>query len=801
MNLFKTLFFTVGVCLLPQIAAFSAQTIDVEDAQVRGNDRIGSDAILNKISQKSGEKFSLKAIAEDIKNLYQMGYFDRIQVEKKSTPKGVKLTYVVHELPVVREITISGNDNYKTEDMLGDMSLKVYEVASAQKITRSLEKLREKYKEKGYYLAQLSTKFVPLDQPNEVKLEIEVQEHEQIRIRKIYIFGNEKFSDSELKGVLQSKEGNAMSWATSAGRYHELMFEQDVQVLRLWYLDHGYVKIQVKNPQVFISPDKRWVTMHFTVEEGEKYDFGEISFGGDLIFTADELRRSSHVLTGELFRSSILQKEMDRLGDMYGDLGYAFTNVIPQTTVHDEQPRRVDIRFDFEKGNKMHIQHILFSGNTKTYDKVLRREMRIFEGDMYGSTKVKTSRRNLDRTGYFGKVIFKEQVNPNDPSEMDLVVEVEEKPTGTLMVGAGFSSQDGFLAQGQVAQDNFLGTGQKIQFYAQLAGSRSRFQLTWDEPYMFDYNIRFGTALYYLDRGVYSNVGLSFVERKLGANVSFGRPLNDDMIVTLTHKVERVWLDQIFNENLIRRDDNEGWLSASALSYAFDTRNNRMRPTEGFYAFTSAELAGLSGALHFLKLLGNVRWYVPLFLGLVYRNNLSGGSVFPVFGYPIPVSERFVLGGIYDLRGYRPGSVGPMVCAEPTLKDDKGQPVFNTQNTPRFFCSDTGDAKLIPFNVGGRYQLVSNTELEYPVIPTLGISLVTFLDAGTAFDRFPGGGAQTATDLDHTYLPAPLMRMSLGWGIRWWSPIGPLRFEFGYPLIRPMGEPTVDAQFAIAPTF
>lgn len=774
----------------------------ITDVQVDGNSRIGTDAILNKITQNPGAEFDAKGAAQDIRSLFKMGYFDRIHVKKERDAQGVKLTFVLKELPVVHEIRITGNDNYDSEDMLADMEIKPYEVASHQKIVRSLEKLRQKYKEKGYYLAQLSYKLPALETENEVDLVIEVKEHEQIRIRKIIFIGNKAFSEDELKSVLNSKEGNAMSWMTQAGRYHELMFEQDVHMLRLWYLDHGHVKVQISNPQTLISPDQRWVTLSIQIDEGEKYDFGEISYGGDMLFTQEELAKGAGTKTGELFRSSVLQKEIDRLSDLYGDLGYAFTNVIPQTNIH-EDPRRVDIRFDFEKGNLMHINRIFFTGNTKTHDKVMRREMRIYEGDLYGSTKVKTSKRNVQRTGYFAKVVFKEKVDPNDPSVMDMEIEVEEKPTGTLMVGAGYSSQDGFVAQGRVAQENFLGTGQQIQFYAQIAGSRSRFSLSWDEPYMFDYNVRFGTSLYFMDRTVFSNIGLSFSELKAGGSVSIGRPLGDDMLVSLSYKLERVWLQDIFNEDIIRKRDNEGFLSSGTLAYTFDTRNDRIRPTEGFFAQASSEFAAVGGTLNYMKLLGNVRWYIPLFAGLVYRNNMTGGAVFPVFGRPIPVSERFVLGGTYDIRGYRPGSVGPMVCAEATRRDDNGNLVFDAGQVNPFFCSGTGPdgLKLIPFNVGGRYQLIWNTELEYPLIPKMGISVVTFVDIGTSFDKFPKGGTILATDLNNTHLPSPLFRVSVGWGFRWWSPIGPLRFEFGYPLIRPLGEPTVDAQFAIAPTF
>jgi outer membrane protein insertion porin family len=797
------------VCLLGFfVASVSGAAEKIISVEIIGNDRMGADAILNKISQKKGSDFSEKKVAEDIKTLFKMEYFDRIQVEKLKKKKGWALTISVHELPVVQEITVSGNENYKIEDILGDMTLKQYEVASKQKMAESLEKLREKYKEKGYYLAEMNYKFIPLNTPHEVKLDIKVVEHEQIKIRKIFFFGNEKFTDSELKGVILSKEGNAFSWLTQTGKYHELMFEQDVQTLRFWYLDRGHVKINVKHPQTFISPDKRWITMHFTVEEGESYDFGKTSFGGDLIFTEDELRVNSAIESGALFRSSRLQYELGRLGDMYGDLGYAFTNVIPNTTIH-EDTKRVDLRFDFEKGNKMHIRRILFTGNTKTYDKVMRREMRVYEGDLYSSTKVKTSKRNVNRTGYFAKVIFKEKVVPEEPSLMDVEVEIEEKPTGTLMVGAGYSSQDGFLAQGRVAQDNFIGTGQKIQFYAQIAGSRTRFSLGWDEPYLFDYDLRFGSSIYYMDRAVFSNIGLSFSELKAGGNINLGVPLSDETLIGTTYKLEHIWIQDAFNDEVITKADNEGFLSSTTISYTFDTRNNRLRPTQGFLATASSELAGLGGNLKFLKFMGNIRWYIPIVGELVYRSNLQGGAVFPMFNSPIPVSERFALGGISDLRGYRPGSVGPMICAEATRRDKDNNLVFKSEAANAFFCDDLGFArdglgpnglKLIPFNVGGQYELVSNTELEFMLVPKMGISIVAFLDVGTAFDRPPQAGA-TATGFDDTHLVPPLMRVSVGWGIRWWSPIGPLRFEFGYPLIRPFGEPTVDAQFAIAPTF
>jgi outer membrane protein insertion porin family len=778
----------------------------VGDIVVEGNRRIETGSVVNKLTHKVGAPFRQESLRDDIQNLYNMGYFGQILVRKEHvSAQEVRLIYQLEELPVIRAIKIEGNPNFNQTDMEKEMDVKVYEVASKQKIEKSLQKLKDKYKEKGFHLVELRYDLEPYKQDElSVTLKITVRENEQIRVRTILFLGNEAFSQSELKATLLTKEGSAISWLNQSGRYLELMFDQDVQLVRLWYLDHGYARVQVTEPQVLISADKRWVDLQMKIVEGEKYNFGKVSFSGDLLFTEEELRNKTLVNPGELFRSSKLQGEIDRLGDYYGDLGYAFVNVIPETQIHDDS-LTVDIHFRFEKGNKMTVRNIYFLGNAKTYDKVIRRELRMVEGELYSSTKKKISERNLNRLGYFKKISFNDKVIPDAPDLMDIEIEVEEQSTGTLTVGAGFSTQDGFIAQGRISQENFLGTGQVIEFSAQLSASRTRFVMGYNEPYLFDYPVRFGASAYYTDRAVFSNIGLSFSELKAGGTLRFGFPLSDDMEASLTYKLERIWLTEIFNETIIRKRLNEGWLSSGILGYTLDLRNNRIRTTEGFYASASGEYAGLGGSLKFFKVAGNLRWYLPLLFNVVYRSNLSFGALYPVGQNPLPITERFVLGGINDVRGYRPGSIGPMVCAEPTRRDKDGNLVFTVVPSDQAFCQQFGPGPngllRVPFNIGGRYFAYLNTELEYPLIPSLGINLVAFADVGTSLETLYGRNRPTPDDVNNPYFAPPFLRASLGWGIRWWSPIGPLRFEFGYPLIRPLGEPGFDAQFAISPSF
>ncbi len=795
-----------------------APEVKIQSIEVIGNVRIEKDSILNKVWHKAGGAYRLDKVEEDVKSLFGMGLFDRIFIKKQTTgPEQIKLIYIVRELPVIKEILIEGNDNYDDDEFKKELGLKDFQLASPQKIEDGFQKVKKKYIEKGYYLADLSYELVPTDKPQFVKLLIKIDEHERISIRKVLISGNTAFNDSEIKQIMLSKEGHAFSFMTQAGRYHEFMFAIDVQKIQELYLNWGYARVKIRDPKIMYSPDKRWVTLQFHIDEGKKYTFGKVSIEPDGVFTEEELKERSIVREGRTFSGVVMKAETRRISDLYGNKGYAFTNVVPDIQIDDEK-LEVSLAFKVQKGSEVTIRNINISGNTTSFDKVIRRELRIYEGKKYSSSLRRLSESQVKRLGFFDKVVFKDKIVPEHPGLLDIDIEVQDKKsTGSLRFSAGYSSQDGVVAQAQVSQSNFLGSGQLLQLNGVLAGSHTRIILNYYEPYFLDYHVGFGTSLYYKDRNVNSNLGLSFTELKGGGTVQFAFPVSMDAQFSLTYKFEDITLKHVFNKDIVKDKDNEGILSSAIASLIWDSRNNRMRPTAGLYGLADAEFAGIGGDLKFLKTTVNLRWYVPIFWGIVFRTNIRLGAVFSIGDNEIPVSERFVLGGINDLRGFKYGAVGPLVCAKPTRFED-GRFVFadkiknRDRDIPNISLCDGFNAggvdsdglMFLPFNIGGRFMYLLNTEFEFPILPKMGIRGVFFVDLGAAFDSLdekPIGKVVNDAAFEFPDGVSFPIRLSIGWGIRWWSPLGPLRLEFGHALLKGTGDLAFEPHFAFSSAF
>ena len=441
-------------------AAGGISTVSVAGLKFSGNKIIEKDAIEAKLKSKVGEAFSEENVREDIKNIFKMGYFLTVEVSRQTTAQGVVLEYVVTERPSVVEIAFEGNSEIKTEELQEAIGIKAYEIIQTQKIRDAIEKLAKMYEDKGYFLAKIESEMVDVKPGESVKVIFKIEENEKVKVKKITFLGNNKLKDGFLKSRMATIESGFFSGMSGSGSYKQDVFEMDTQRLKFIYFNEGYLKVQVDRPQVYVTPDKKsmYVTIH--IDEGEQYDVGEIDFGGDLLFTREELSAAIEIKDKKVYSQETMMKDLGELQAKYGDLGYAFANVIPRTRLNDKE-RKVDILFEFDKGNKVYFGQINVVGNSKTRDKVVRRELKIKEGELYNETRRRQSLENVQRLGFFEEgIVFKTSTPLDKPDVLNIDIVVKERNTGSIQVGAGYGSATGFTMYGQVNQGNFLGKGQ-----------------------------------------------------------------------------------------------------------------------------------------------------------------------------------------------------------------------------------------------------------------------------------------------------------------------------------------------------
>ena len=732
----------------------------VAEIRVEGARRAEPEAIRAAMATKVGEPLDPRTVRDDIRRIFALGFFSDVQIGSEPTPHGVIVTVTVVERPAIREVRIEGNDEISTEDLREKLDVKPYQVLDRAAVKRNAAKINEQYVEKGFFLASVAYRLE--EQPdNQVDVIFVVSENSKVMVESIKFLGNEKISADELKEPMITKEGDFLSFLTGAGTYREEIFQRDIQVAQGVYYDNGYINVKFGKPVVALTPDKKSIFITIPVEEGEQYSIGTIDFAGDILTTKEDLAKLMTVRSGEIFSRSKLQADIQSFTNLYQDEAYAYVNVVPLTTVHPEE-RTVDLVFEIDKGKKVRWERIEIVGNDKTRDKVIRRELRIYEGEYFNGTDLNRSKARVTALGFFepdprtGTV----EISTRKGSTDELIVgtvEVKEKPTGTFQLGAGFSSVENFIGTAQISQSNFFGWGQSASLSAQVSSIRQLYQVQFVEPYFFDTDWTAAFDLYRTD----VDYG-GFVRKANGGDITFGHPLpfvkTDELRLFLTYTLEDVEVTtggyQIGGVRLFVRF-KDGITSSARLTLSWDARNNRLFPSKGFYQSASVEEAPswLGSDFLYTRYTGVTRWYFQLPYRFVFKTQ---GTIGYIRGPNVPISELYFVGGINSVRGYQ------LRTLSPTL------PVGINGNDPQ--------SPTFQYLIGGNKQLVFNTELEFPIFEKVGIRGVLFWDIGNAF---------AANENFFEYKQQELflgMFQSVGFGFRWFSPIGPLRFEWGIPL-------------------
>ena len=726
------------------------------DVRVEGNRRVEREAIKRALKQKIGDTFDATRTAEDLRALWGLNYFSDIQLLTQHLPKGVVYVVRVTERPSIKEVKLSGNDELGKDDFKDVIDLKAFAILDLDAVRRNVKKISDKYVEKGYFLAEVTSRLDKVAGANQVDVVFVVNEHAKVLVKEINLLGAERVPADELKAIMQTKEGGFLSFITGEGTYREELFQRDLTLLTAAYYDRGFINVKIEKPNVSLSADKRFIYISIRVEEGEPYRVGKIDFSGDMLVSKTELRHAVTAQSGEFFSRSKMGKDLASLTDIYYDHGYAYANVTPVTQPATAGERVIDFTFDIQKGKQVYIEKIEVVGNTKTRDKVIRRELRVYEGELFNGTGLKRSKDRVTALGFFESVEVTHKPGSDD-SHVTVQVEVKEKATGTFQVGFGFSSVEQFIFTAQISQNNFVGWGQTLSASAQVSGLRQLYQASFFDPYFLDTDFVLSADLYRTE-----SIRPDFTRDALGGDINIGYHLFEDFIANGTYTLERVAVSSNSSSQVVPAGAfRSGTTSSVRGSLTWDKRDNRLFPTKGFMEFISAEFAPkfLGGTFNFARYTAFSRFYQPLPLGMVFKvqGNIGLLQNLATSGERLPISELYLLGGINSVRGYELASIGP--CTQ----------------LPRTYDPSSSTTCFLE---GGDKQLSFNFELEFPIIEKVGIRGVLFYDAGNSFAR--GNPFFTETQYN---VPLGLFQ-SFGWGVRWFSPIGPLRFEWGIPLTR-----------------
>jgi outer membrane protein insertion porin family len=717
---------------------------------VKGNRRIESAAILNVVKQKAGDRLDMDRVDSDIRAIYGLGHFQDIKAETGMGDKGLILTYRVWEKPLVREIKIEGNKELSADKVREAIELKPNSVYSPKELAKSVKKVKKLYADDGYYLATVETS-TSKKSDTEIRVTFKISEGEKVLITAIRFEGNRSFPDKKLKKVMETSEEWFLSWLTGAGTYKEDVLKNDVNLIADLYYNNGYVNVKVGEPRVEVTENKKGLIVTIGITEGDQFQVGTIGFKGDLLESEGEIAKKVKLKTGEVFNRSLLRGDVVSLTDFYADKGYAFANVTPLTKVNPDQ-KAIDLTFEFEKGEKVYIDRISIGGNTKTRDKVVRRELKLAEGDLYGSTPLKKSKQALMNLGFFEEANISTSKGSAD-NKLNMNVDVKEKPTGTFSIGAGYSSLDGIIGQGSIQQANFLGLGLKANASVSFGGKSQTYNLGLTDPYFMDTKWTLGADLYRSQRDF-----IDYTRRATGGDLKAGYPLTDTVSTFWLYRYEE---KKIFNEsqalqasirnNQIQAPETDSTTSAVTASITRNTTDYRLDPSSGMINDLSVEFAGLGGTNRFLRYQGGTTVFYPVAGGTVLSLHGALGYVQSA-GKDVPIDEKFYLGGINTIRGYGGRTVSPFIPNSFVSQDING---VATRTDQRSF-------------VGGDTEAFFNVEYLLPLIKEAGLKGVLFLDAGNAYDG-----------VDKLF---SRFQSSYGFGFRWFSPIGPLRLEYGIPI-------------------
>ncbi|WP_298636973.1 outer membrane protein assembly factor BamA [uncultured Thiobacillus sp.] len=747
---------------------FADEPFVVKDIRVEGIQRTEAGTVFSYLPVKVGEVMTDEKTAAAIKALYATGFFKDVRLEARD---GVVIV-TVEERPSIAKITLSGIKEFSEEDLKS--GLKQTGLAEGRVLDRALldkaeQELQRQYFNRGRYAVEIKSTLTPLER-NRVAVQFDVVEGDSARIRQINIVGSKAFKEKELLNQFASTTPGWLTWYTKNDQYSKSRLGGDIEALRSFYLNRGYLEFNVDSTQVSISPDKQGIYITVNVTEGPQYKVSDVKLAGQMLVPEAELQKLVTVKPGEVFERDRLTETTKKIADRLGNDGYAFANVnaVPEL---DKDKSSVAFTLFVDPGRRVYVNRVNVAGNTKTRDEVVRREIRQMEGAYYDAEKINRSRDRLNRLGYFNEVNIETPSVAGTTDQVDVNVGVAEKSTGNVMLGAGFSSSEGLVLSGSVSQNNVFGTGNRVSAQINSGSVNKVYSLSFTNPYYTIDGISLGYDLYRrdVDATRLDSVG-DYKTSSYGAGVRFGLPINERDFISFGLTYEQTSLTLGTNPSTRYQDFIDEFGSDNDTlrldtSWARDTRNSYLFPTKGQLQRVAAEVGTPLGSLQYYKLSFQHQQFLPLSKRFTLMLNGEVGIGGGLSGKPLPFFKNFYAGGNSSVRGFKNGTLGP--------KDPNG------------------DA------LGGDRRIIGNAELFFP-LPGLkddqSLRMSAFVDAGAAF----GPNDEQGRYKDFAFGD---LRYSAGIAVLWVSPLGPLKFSLAQPLASKPGDREEMFQFTLGNTF
>jgi outer membrane protein insertion porin family len=762
--------------------AISAEQVLVTLIEVQGNRRIESATILAKIKTKEGTVFSPSQLKEDIRLLYQLGHFEDVQVKTEGFEQGLKVIFWVKEKPLIREISYEGNEEVTTEKLKEIVTLLPRTAFNPQLIQDNAEKIRLKYQDSGYYHAVIVPVIVEL-KGGDKNIVYYIEEGKKIVLSEVIISGNTVIPTKEIKESMKNQEHWLFSFFGNSGTLRSEDLKEDVEIIRNLYYNRGYIQVQVNDPIVeerpltvhtyeFMGQTETYTTsnevaVRIRILEGDQFQIGSVTLKGNTTVTDSELLKEIMLKRGDVFSREILRQDVARIMDRYDSIARPFANVVPLFDINQEK-KTVALSFEIQEGGEVRIGRIDITGNNKSRDKVIRREMRLDEGDLYSKKALKRSYERINNLNFFESVDLSPERRLQEPV-MDLNIRVKEKMTGNLSIGGGYSSVDKLMAIAEVTQGNLGGRGQLLKFKVQWGSTRKIYMVSFMEPYLFDKPV-WGRVDLYNQTQDYDG----YKTKTNGFALSIGKSFTEYVSGSIRYGLDQAEINDITTSPSYILQKQFDWYgnaittSSMTANLTRDSRDFYLDPKTGSRNTVFVQYAGgpLGGDPNFIKSVADSAWYFPLFWDTVFMTRGRVGFVGSLSELPIPTGERFFVGGAGSVRGYRYGTVG-------TIGPDGPIEVGPDGSLNR---------------VGGNKELIFNFEFTFPIVPAARLKGLLFYDMGRAFNNYE---AIRSTQLRHSY----------GWGFWWLSPMGPLRFEWGYIVNQKPTDQPSQFEFSIGAQF
>jgi len=734
---FRFLIIFLSANLLMSMPAWSAQTI--KSIEVNGAQRIDKLTIMSYMNLKVGGNVDNTGTDSALKSLFASGLFADVNIENQNG--AIKINVV--ENPVINEIVFEGNDKIKDDELYSEIQLRTRQVFTRTKVQSDVSRINQIYRRQGRFSVSVQPKMIELSQ-NRVNLIFEIQEGEVTKVRSIRFVGNKAFSDGKLRSLISTKETAWYRLLSSSDQYDPDRLSYDKELIREYYFEQGYADFQILSAVAELSNRKDNFFITLTVEEGGRYKIGQTNIESALRdFDSSVLNNNITLLPGDWYDAAEVKKIIENMTNQLGDLQYAFVDIRPNINKNKAE-KTIDISFNISETPRVFVERINVNGNIRTLDKVLRREMELVEGDPFNRSKLAKSERNIKNLNFFEKTnISVSQGSAPDKTVVD--IDVHEKSTGELSVGAGFSTSDGPLADFSIRERNLLGKGQDLSLGAVIAGERTQFNLGFTEPYFLNRDLSAGVDLYHTTRDYQDES--SYDQQRSGGGLRIGYPLSENWRQTLSYKIQRNEITDVDSDASRYISDQEGTRTTSALSQrlVYDTRDSNFMTTSGLMYWLDAEVAGLGGDAKYVSAKTGASYFHPLSDQWILNILGEAGAIEAYGDADVEINERYFLGGS-TLRGFERSGVGP--------RD-----------------TSTNDS------LGGNYFYRASAEMSFPLgLPKeMGIRGHTFNDVGSLYEINETGS--NLVDQDS-------IRAAAGIGISWRSPLGPIRLDYAVPYLK-----------------